>query len=89
MATIRDNAIARVRNIFAELAAIDATKAGGVPNTKSQDGGTTVDHVEYRLSLWKEVDYYMEFFGARSLAELESIIDGDDGPFEITTEVSV
>lgn len=89
MATIRENAITRVQAIFTELAALDATKAGGLPNTKTQDGGTTVDHVGYRLSLWKELEHLQKVLGARSLAELEEIVSGNDGPFEVTTEVSL
>lgn len=89
MATIRENAIARVQAIFAELAALDSTKAGGIPNTKTQDGGTTVDHVGYRLSLWKELDYFMDFFGVETLGELEDVINDDDGPFEIITQTEM
>lgn len=71
MATDLENAIARKSAIWAELAALDVTKAGGKPNTS---GSNTVDHVGYKDGLYRE------------LRELNALIDTLGGGFEIMTE---
>lgn len=50
MATRAENIETRLDNIAAELAAMDATTAGGLP-----DAPGDVAHVEYRLSLINEM----------------------------------
>ena len=49
------NLITRRDAIAAELAAMNTTKAGGLPTVKDREGGTTIDHVQYRLSLLEEL----------------------------------
>ncbi len=41
-------------NIYAELAALDSTKAGGAINESG--GGATFDHVGYKDGLYRELD---------------------------------
>lgn len=49
------NLITRQTNVSAELAAMDATKAGGLANVNGREGGTTLDHVEHRRELVEEL----------------------------------
>lgn len=53
MATFSENLIARRDAIGVELAALSASKAGGLPTARGE--GLSVDHVEYRLSLLQEL----------------------------------
>jgi len=62
----------RYAAIFTELAALDATKAGGLPN--AQQSGA-VDHVGYKDGLYREL--------AAIRAELAAL----DGSFEVISEV--
>lgn len=53
-ATRLANLEARRTAVTAELAALDTTKAGGLPNT---DGvGVNVDHTDYKRSLYEELE---------------------------------
>lgn len=56
MSAYRDNLEARRLAISTELAALSGGGAGSKPSIKQADGGTHIDHVEYRLSLLKELD---------------------------------
>lgn len=79
----RQNIITRLQNIAQELADLDRTKLGGMANTKSQDGGTTIDHVGYRKSLLDEQrELEQRLLGADMV---EDAMNGDDGPFEDIT----
>lgn len=69
MATNAENLAIRRAAICEELAAMDATKAGGLP-----DAPGNVGHVEYRLSLYRELEMI-----DKSLAAAE-------GAFEVTSE---
>jgi len=90
MATIRQNLITRAKNIAAELAAIDQTAIGGMPNTKDADGGTTIDHVGYKKALWDELLGLMKLLGVKTVEELDAL-DGaeDNSVFEIETQLEV
>lgn len=66
MATEAENLIARREAITAELAAMDATKAGGLPNTRGGGDMLAIDHVGYRKSLYEE----LAMIGAR-LVEIQ------------------
>ena len=55
MATLYENLITRRNAIGVELAAMSTTTAGGKP-TYSADG-QSVNHVEYRKSLYEELAY--------------------------------
>lgn len=55
MATYRENLIIRREAVAAELAALDSTKLGGKANVKHEDGGTTIDHIQYKKSLYEEL----------------------------------
>lgn len=85
MASWRENLETRLNNIAAELAAMGPTKMGGKANVKSQDGGTTIDHVGYRKSLLEEQAMLIEQL-AKS-AEVEASMNGTDGPFEVETDI--
>ena len=57
MATYRENLETRRSVVAAKLATLDADEAAGSkPSVKMSDGGTHIDHVEYRLSLYKELE---------------------------------
>jgi hypothetical protein len=76
MATRAENIETRLDNIAAELAAMDATEAGGLPNAMTGGGIASVDHVGYRLSLIEEM---------RGLvAELSRL----EGAWEVTSEMA-
>jgi hypothetical protein len=54
MATNLDNLKTRRDAIYVELAALDSTKAGGLPDYSVPE--QSVQHVSYRMSLYKELD---------------------------------
>lgn len=78
------NLKARARAIGLELAQLNATKLGGKPNTKQQDGGTAVDHVGYKKALYDELREIRATL--QDLALNGNDIDGDEstGAFEFT-----
>lgn len=61
-----DDLLTRRDAVIAEIAALDATKAGGKPNTS---GSNTVDHVGYKDALYRELD---------QLNRLVSLLEGPD-----------
>jgi hypothetical protein len=61
---------ARRDTVLAELAAMDATKAGGKPD--SVVGG--IEHTAYRMSLYDELE------------RIEGKLSSYDGPFEVVTQ---
>jgi hypothetical protein len=69
MATDLENLQARKAAILAELAALDTTKAGGLPNASGP--GVNVDHVGYRDSLYRELE------------KIDQLIAAAEGPFEV------
>jgi hypothetical protein len=71
MATAAQNIQTRIENIAAELAAMDSTQAGGLPDFTSAE---YVKHVEYRMSLVNE------------LQELQAILPTIGGSWEVTSE---
>lgn len=73
MATRAENIQTRLDNIAAELAAMDSTQAGGLPDFQSPE---YVKHVEYRMSLVEE------------MKELTALLASLDGPWEVTSEFS-
>lgn len=54
MASYLDNLKTRRTAIASELAALTSTAAGGLPNASGE--GLNIDHMGYRLSLYKELD---------------------------------
>ena len=77
------NLITRRNNIAAELAAMDSTKAGGKPSVKNQDGGTSVDHVQYHLSLMEALKQVNDEI-ARAQT-IDDLADGAEYTFEFST----
>lgn len=73
MATRAENIETRLDAIAAELAAMDATQAGGLPNA---NGPENIDHVGYRMSLLQE------------MRDLRAELSAADGAFEVTSEMS-
>lgn len=74
MATLRENLIARREAIGVELAALDATKAGGLPNTS---GGNSTDEVGYKDGLYREL---------REIRDELKSLNGEE-PWEFISEV--
>ena len=73
MATRVENIETRLDAIAAELAAMDATQAGGLPN--SSEAGS-IDHVGYRMSLINEQ------------RELLRVLSKLEGAWELTSEMT-
>jgi hypothetical protein len=72
MPTALENLQTRRDAICVELAAMSPTESGGQPTYAIE--GQSVQHTEYRLSLYKE------------LAEIDKIIATIDGKFDYTSE---
>ncbi len=69
-----ENLTARKSAIYAELAAISSTTAGGRPNINGGGMGT-VDHMGYKKSLYEELD------------KINGLIESaSEGPWEIALE---
>ena len=68
-----------------QIAAIIMTGVGGKPNAMTADGGTTIDHVGYLDSLYRE----LEQLDAAIIREdeVQSSIEGSDPPWEIESQV--
>lgn len=49
---------ARMTAIYLELAALDSTKPGGLPN--SSGGGDSIDHIGYKDALYRELEKLRE-----------------------------
>lgn len=60
MATDLENAKIRRSAIYAELAALGPTKAGGLPNTS---GANSIDEVGYKDGLYRELRDLNELIG--------------------------
>lgn len=73
MASNLENLETRRTAIYVELAAMSSTKSGGKP-TYNIDG-QMVNHTQYRLSLYEEID------------RLDRLIGSATGPFEVTSEL--
>jgi hypothetical protein len=77
MATARENIEARILAISIELADMNSQAVGGTADTNG-GGGTHVEHVEYRMSLVKEMtDLQNLLLTANKLA---------NDAFEVTSE---
>lgn len=72
MATRAENIETRLDAIAAELAAMAASKAGGLPNASVSN---MIDHVGYRMSLVNE------------MRELRAELSAAAGAWEITSEM--
>ena len=73
MATRVENIETRLDAIAAELAAMSATQAGGLPNSSE---AVNIDHVNYRMSLVNEQ------------RELLAILSKLEGAWELTSEMT-
>lgn len=72
MATRAENIETRLDAIATELAAMSATKAGGLPNASVAN---SIDHVGYRMSLVNEQ------------RELLAVLAKLEGAYEVTSEM--
>jgi hypothetical protein len=81
--TILSDLLARKATIAADLAAMTKASIGGKPNAGG-DGGLNVDHVQWRMSLYKELDEINALILAESAAEAAA--NGDDGSWEVVSE---
>jgi hypothetical protein len=71
MATYLENLKTRRDAIAVELAAIDATKAGGNPNSSLEGGG--VDHQGYLTTLTKNLKDLNDLISIAEPVEVETI----------------
>lgn len=83
MANYVDSLRARRLAVAQELANLDASAPGGLPNLAQQDGGTSVDHVGYRKSLYDELKMLDELIIANEMVDAAG--DDNDGPVEEVT----
>lgn len=89
---LRTNLLARmdaIGKLLADLEAVDScgqyTNPGAKPNVKSSDGGLTVDHHQYKMGLYKELDELEKRL--LKLNDLEDAMDPTaNDPFELHTE---
>ncbi len=72
MATYRENLEARRNNVAAQIAALDATKAGGLPNSSASG----VDHEKHKEGLYAELE------------KLEALIEKELAKEEVAEVVS-
>jgi hypothetical protein len=74
------------RNYVAtQISEITKTTLGGKPNANTADGGTTIDHVAYRDSLYREL---RELDAAiQREAVVAAALDDSDGSWEIESQV--
>lgn len=81
--TYREYLVLRRDAIVAELASLTSTSMGGKANVKDRDGGTTVDHVGYRMSLLEELAKIND--AIKDAQNVEDMANGGDYTFEFDT----
>jgi hypothetical protein len=81
MATYLENLQTRRTAVAAELAALDATKPGGLPDIRSRDGGTDIEGQKYKMNLYDELSKL-----DRLIKEAAAVEDTE--PFEISTNMN-
>lgn len=81
-----ESLLVRRAAIVAELSVLNSTKPGGKPNLSQSDGGTALDHMGYKKSLYDELKMIDESI-QRDGQTQAAIIAGEDGPFEIATGI--
>jgi len=87
--SMTDDLLSRAASITAELKLMSASKAGGLPNVNQSNGAAKVDHVEYRLSLYKELDGICKVLGLSNTQQLDELLaGGDPNTFESQTEIT-
>ena len=74
MATDLENLITRKSAILDELAKLTSSSAGGKPSYSID--GQSVDHVEYRHSLYQELAKINELIAAAEPCEISSEVSG-------------
>ena len=67
-----DNLVARRTAVLAEIAALDSTKAGGLPDV--QGGGVAIQHQAYKNGLYEELE------------RLNAMITAFEGPWEVVSK---
>lgn len=73
----RSNLVKRRDQVAQKLADMDRDAlAGSKPNVKTADGGTTVDHVGYRKSLYEELSMIDELINKFDMQGGDSGSDG-------------
>lgn len=79
-----DDLLARKATITADLNAMTKLTVGGKPNANTADGGTTVDHVKWRLSLYEELKQINALIIAEE--QVQAAINNENGGWEVVTE---
>lgn len=74
MPTAIENLITRRDAVCAELAALNSTKAGGLPNAD----GSGLDHMGYKKSLYDELDFINKQIEAINAADVANAV-----PYEV------
>lgn len=79
-----DDLKARRATILADLNAMTKTSVGGKPNAMTSDGGTAIDHVQWRKSLYEELGQINKLI--LDEGAVQAAIDNEDGAWEVVTE---
>jgi hypothetical protein len=79
-----DDLLARRATITADLNAMTKLTVGGKPDANTADGGTTVGHIKWRLSLYEELKEINKLIVQEQA--IQAAIDGEDGGWEVVTE---
>lgn len=80
-----DDLIERRTTITTLLSNMSLGDVGDKPNAMTADGGTSVNHVEYRLSLYKELAEINKLIEQENA--IQAAIDNEDGAWELATEL--
>lgn len=80
-----DQLLARRQTILNDLAEMTKISVGGKPDAMSADSGTSVAHRQWRMSLYDELKHINELIKQEN--EIQAAVDGNDGAFEIITEI--
>lgn len=83
MATDIEQLMARRATILADLASMTKVTVGGKPNAMGADGGTSVDHLRWRLSLYEELKHIDE--AIKRADEIAQAVAGEDGAWEVVS----
>jgi len=79
--------VTRALKVRQELADLDESKAGGLPNIVGA-GGAVVDHNKYKMGLYDELEFLYKRLGVENDDQFEALVAGEQfRGFEIETEL--
>lgn len=76
--------IVRRDRVVADIEAMTKNTVGGKPNAMTSDGGTTVNHVQWRKSLYEELEWIDDAILRQS--KIDAALAGEDGGWEFVSE---